>query len=347
MRLTDQPPFGGGAWNFPMKVSIVAPVYNEESVILEFFQRIEAILPIFMDKFNINRDNIEILLINDGSVDGSFDLLKCISDNNTGYKLIDLSRNYGHQIAITAGIENSQGDAIVIIDVDLQDPPEIILPLYEKFLEGYDVVNAVRTKREGESFFKIITAKLFYRVLNKLTHVDIPLDTGDFRIINRRVADTLNQMREKQRFVRGMISWVGFKQTGIPYNRDKRYAGKTKYPLNKMIKLALDGITSFSSFPLRLSSYLGFMAAFFGFIYSVVVLYTKLFTDTAVPGWASINCVVLFLGGAQLICLGMIGEYLSRIYDEAKARPLYLIAGIYGKPQTDTVINDFGYAEKC
>lgn len=330
-----------------MKVSIVAPVYNEESVILEFFQRIEAILPIFMDKFNINRDNIEILLINDGSVDGSFDLLKCISDNNTGYKLIDLSRNYGHQIAITAGIENSQGDAIVIIDVDLQDPPEIILPLYEKFLEGYDVVNAVRTKREGESFFKIITAKLFYRVLNKLTHVDIPLDTGDFRIINRRVADTLNHMREKQRFVRGMISWVGFKQTGIPYNRDKRYAGKTKYPLNKMIKLALDGITSFSSFPLRLSSYLGFMAAFFGFIYSVVVLYTKLFTDTAVPGWASINCVVLFLGGAQLICLGMIGEYLSRIYDEAKARPLYLIAGIYGKPQTDTVINDFGYAEKC
>jgi dolichol-phosphate mannosyltransferase len=320
-----------------MKLSIVVPVYNEESVIPEFFQRMEAMLPKFMEKFAIDREAIEVLLVNDGSIDSSFDLLKDISDNKAGYKLIDLSRNYGHQIAITAGIENSQGEAVVIIDADLQDPPEIILPLYERFLEGYDVVNAVRSKREGESFFKIITAKIFYRVLNKLTHVDIPLDTGDFRIISRRVADSLNRMREKQRFVRGMISWVGFKQTGIAYNRDKRYAGKTKYPLNKMIKFALDGITSFSSFPLRLSSYLGFLAAFLGFMYSAIVIYTKIFTDTAVPGWTSIICVVLFLGGAQLICLGMIGEYLSRIHDEAKGRPLYLIAGIYGKSRTDLV----------
>jgi len=314
-----------------MKLSIVVPVYNEEGVIPEFFRRMEAVLAEFTKKNRIPREDIEVLLVNDGSQDNSFDLLKAICLNNIGYKQINLSRNYGHQIAITAGIELSRGEAVVIMDADLQDPPETILPLYDKYLEGYEVVNAVRVHREGESFFKLATAKLFYRLLKKLTQVDIPVDTGDFRIISRRVADILSSMREKERFVRGLVSWVGFKQTGIEYVREGRFAGRTKYPFSKMLKFALDGITSFSSAPLRLSAYLGFLAAILGFFYSFVVLYVRFFTDRTVPGWTSIICVVLFLGGAQLICLGMVGEYLSRIHVEAKNRPLYLIEGIYEK----------------
>lgn len=316
-----------------MRLSIVVPMFNEEAGIQEFFVRMESVISVLVNDFGLGRGEIEVLLVNDGSTDNTFNLLHHLCENHPGYRLINLSRNYGHQIAISAGIEISTGEAVVIIDGDLQDPPEFIPDLYRKFSEGYDVVSAVRSKREGETFFKLWTAKLFYRLMKKLTRVDIPLDAGDFRIISRRVAQALSQMHEKHRFIRGMVSWVGFKQTSLEYVREKRFAGETKYPLRKMLKFALDAITSFSSFPLRLSSYLGFMAASLGFFYSVVIFYTKFFTDRAVPGWTSIIIVVLFLGGVQLICLGMIGEYLSRLSEESKNRPLYLIEGVYQRKE--------------
>lgn len=312
-----------------MKLSVVVPVFNEEAIINAFYLRMESVITTLIKEYGLSRDDIEVLLVNDGSTDHSFTLLSDICENHPSYSLINLSRNYGHQIAITAGIENSTGEAVVIIDGDLQDPPEFILDLYQKYLEGYDVVSAVRSKREGETFFKLVTAKFFYRLMKKLTKVDIPLDAGDFRIISSKVVAALSRMPERHRFIRGMISWVGFKQISIEYVREKRFAGETKYPFRKMLKFALDAITSFSSIPLKLSSYLGFIAASLGFLYSLVILYTKFFTNRAVPGWTSIIIVVLFLGGIQLICLGMIGEYLSRLSEEAKSRPLYLIEGIY------------------
>jgi dolichol-phosphate mannosyltransferase len=312
-----------------LRLSVIVPVFNEEAVIQDFFLRMESVISVLIKDYGLSREDIEVIFVNDGSTDNTFDLLHHFCENHSSYSLINLSRNYGHQIAITAGIENSKGEAVATIDADLQDPPEFILTLYRKFSEGYDVVTAVRLKREGETFFKLLTAKIFYRVLKRLTRVDILVDAGDFRIISRRVAAALSQMKEKHRFVRGMVSWVGFKQTSIEYVREKRGAGETKYPLRKMLKFALDAITSFSSIPLRLSSYLGFIAASLGFLYSLVIFYTKIFTDRSVPGWASIIIVILFLGGVQLICLGMVGEYLSRLSEEAKNRPLYLIEGIY------------------
>lgn len=318
-----------------MKVSIVVPMYNEERVIPEFFRRLEAAIGSLTDRFNLDRRDVEVLFVNDGSRDNTFNFLRSICHVHPGYRLINLSRNYGHQTAITAGIEISTGDAVISMDGDLQDPPEFIPELYAKFLEGYDVVNATRKEREGESYFKLVTAKAFYRLLKKLTRFDMPVDTGDFRLISRRVAQALTGMREKNRFIRGMVSWVGFRQTNIDYRREKRFAGETKFPFRKMLKFAIDGITSFSSVPLKLSSYLGFITAFLGFLYSLVVLYTNLFTDRTVPGWTSIIIVVLFLGSVQLICLGMIGEYLSRINDETKDRPLYLIEGIYGASNSE------------
>jgi dolichol-phosphate mannosyltransferase len=247
--------------------------------------------------------------------------------------LLNLSRNHGHQIAITAGIEIALGDAISVIDGDLQDPPETIVDLYITMLKGYDVVYAVRKKRDGESFFKLFTASLFYRVLRKLTNVDIPVDTGDFRIMSRRVVNVLKSMKERHRFIRGMISWIGFNQIGMEYERNERHSGETKYTLTKMIKFAVDGITSFSSIPLKLSSYIGIITAFLGFLYSLYIIILKLFMpDTHIElGWASLIICILLLGGTQLLALGMIGEYLGRIHDETKYRPLYIIEDIYRK----------------
>ena len=303
----------------------------------------EAVLTKFNKDYSIDRDDIEVLFVNDGSIDNTFNILLQICEQYPGYKLINFSRNYGHQIAITAGIDHAKGDAVAIIDADLQDPPEFILDLYKKLLEGNDVVNAVRSKRKGETYFKLLTAKLFYQIVKKLTTVDIPMNVGDFRIISRRVADTLSKMNEKHRFIRGMVAWVGFKQTSLEYVREKRFAGKTKYPFRKMLLFSLDAITSFSSLPLKLSSYLGFITSFLGFLYSLIILYTKLFTNKSVPGWTSIIIVVLILGGIQLICLGMIGEYLSRLSEETKKRPLYLIEAIYqGKNQQGLMEPDPG-----
>jgi dolichol-phosphate mannosyltransferase len=277
--------------------------------------------------------DIEIIFVNDGSSDGTFDALKRLCMDEANYQLLNLSRNHGHQIAITAGIDLAKGDAVAVIDGDLQDPPETIVDLYGKMQEGFDVVYAVRKKREGETPFKLFTAKLFYRLLKKLTNVEIPVDTGDFRIMSRRVVTILTSMNERHRFIRGMISWIGFNQTGLEYERHERHSGETKYTLSKMIKFAFDGITSFSSIPLKLASYLGIITAMFGFLYSLYVIFLKLFVPKAQIelGWASIIIFILLLGGIQLLALGMIGEYLGRIHDETKFRPLYIVEHIYKK----------------
>ncbi|MFN8359350.1 MAG: glycosyltransferase family 2 protein [Candidatus Kapaibacterium sp.] len=314
-----------------MKLSVVVPMYNEEGIAHKFFERMEGVRSIFRERFGIERDEIEVIFVNDGSSDGTFSILKDLCEKHTGYLLLNLSRNHGHQITITAGIDLSKGDAVAVIDGDLQDPPETIADLYAKHKEGFDVVYAVRKKREGETFFKLFTAKIFYRLLKKLTNVNIPVDTGDFRIMSRRVVNVLVSMKERHRFIRGMISWIGFPQTGLEYERHERFSGETKYTLSKMIKFAFDGITSFSAVPLRLASYMGILTACAGFLYALDILRVKLFTNSTVPGWSSIVIIVLILGGVQLIALGMIGEYLGRVHDETKYRPLYIIEDIYKK----------------
>jgi len=316
-----------------MKLSIVIPMYNEEGIIQALFQRLEHTKALFNRKFDLMPSDIEIIFVNDGSSDGTFDALKRLCMDEANYQLLNLSRNHGHQIAITAGIDLAKGDAVAVIDGDLQDPPETIVDLYGKMNEGFDVVYAVRKKREGETPFKLFTAKVFYRLLKKLTNVEIPVDTGDFRIMSRRVVDILKSMNERHRFIRGMISWIGFNQTGLEYERHERHSGETKYTLSKMIKFAIDGITSFSSIPLKLASYLGVITAMFGFLYSLYVIILKLFVPKAniELGWASIIIFILLLGGIQLLALGMIGEYLGRIHDETKFRPLYIVEHIYTK----------------
>jgi len=318
-----------------MKLSVVVPVYNEEKIIAEFRSRMDGVILDLYKKFKVAKNEVEIIFINDGSTDATFDILKDLCTNNDCYKMVNLSRNYGHQLSITAGICISSGDAVVIIDGDLQDPPEFIIDLYSKFLEGYDVVYAVRKKRRGEGFFKLLTAGIFYRLLSGLTNVNIPVDTGDFRIISRRVADAFSGMKEHHRYVRGMISWIGFRQTGIEYERDARSAGKSKYPLGKMIKFALDGITSFSTIPLKLASYLGFLTAFAGFLYALYVIYLKIWVKSPVTGWSSLMVAFLLMSGIQLLAIGFIGDYIGRINDEVKNRPLYYIEGIYSKSDSE------------
>ncbi len=312
-----------------MKISVVVPMYNEEGTVQRFFERMEGVRQIFFERFSIGRDDCEVIFINDGSRDNTLHILKDICIGNNGYTLINLSRNHGHQTAITAGIDAAKGDAVAVIDGDLQDPPEFIADMYAKFLEGFDVVYAIRRKREGETFFKLFTAKVFYRLLKKLTNVDIPLDTGDFRIMSRRVVNVFSSLRERHRFIRGMISWIGFPQIGLEYERHERFAGATKYTLSKMLKFAADGITSFSAVPLKLASYLGVSTAIFGFLYALYTVYLRLFTDIPIQGWSSIIVAVLIIGGVQLIALGMIGEYLGRVHDETKYRPLYIVENLY------------------
>jgi polyisoprenyl-phosphate glycosyltransferase len=267
-----------------------------------------------------------LVFVNDGSRDGTLDILERTAGNDRNVKVLSFSRNFGHQVAVTAGIDKAKGNAIIIIDADLQDPPELISEMLKLWEQGYDVVYAKRKRRKGESLFKRTTARLFYLVLDKLSDIRIPLDTGDFRLIDAKVADELRRMRERNRFLRGMVSWIGFKQTPIEYEREERFAGETKYPLKKMIKLALDGIISFSSKPLKLSQYLGFFAVICAmaiFIYSLV--YRLVGGKNLVTGWASIMTTVAFLGGVQLISIGILGEYIGRMYEESKGRPLYII----------------------
>ena len=300
------------------RYSIIAPCYNEEGNLPELFRRIREIM-------EQTGETWELVLINDGSIDRTPEIMRELHTTDSRVHYVDFARNFGHQIAVTAGIDYAQGDAVIIIDADLQDPPELILEMIEKWQEGYEVVYAVRTERKGEGWFKLFTAKLFYRLIYRITDVDIPLDTGDFRLMDRKVVDALKQMKERHRFIRGMTSWVGFKQTGVYYTREERFAGETKYPFRRMFKFALDAVTSFSFFPLQMAMYLGFIIAGLSALGVLGVIIGRLFGNQAFFGQATTLVMVLFLGGVQLISLGIIGEYLGRIYDEVKGRPMYVV----------------------
>ncbi|MDN3955573.1 glycosyltransferase family 2 protein [Sporolactobacillus laevolacticus] len=300
------------------KYSVVVPVYNEEKVIYESYKRLKTVMDRTYERY-------ELLFVNDGSRDRTSEMLNYISKGDTNVKVIEFSRNFGHQIAITAGMDYASGQAVVVIDADLQDPPELILKMIEKWQEGYDVVYGKRVERKGETFFKKMTASLFYRTLRMSTEIDIPLDTGDFRLIDRRVCEEMKRIPEKNRFIRGLVSWVGFKQTAIEYIRDERFAGETKYPLKKMLKLSVDGLTSFSYKPLKLATYGGALLSIAGFAYMIIALALKLFTSSTVPGWTSLIVIQLLFSGFTLFILGVIGEYIGRIYDETKDRPLYIV----------------------
>ena len=299
--------------------SVIVPLYNEEAVVQDSYERIREVM-------DTTGEPYEIIFINDGSKDSTYQKVREILKKDKNVKLISFSRNFGHQSAITAGMDYCTGQAVIVIDADLQDPPEVMLKMIEKWKEGYEVVYGKRIKRKGETLFKKATAKIFYRILSKTTDVEIPIDTGDFRLIDRKVCDALKTMPERNRYVRGLISWLGFRQTGVEFVREKRLAGETKYSMKKMFKLAWDGITAFSNAPLKLATYIGVSISAVSFLYLLVVICQKLFTDTTVQGWASLVAISLFFNGVILIVLGIIGEYIRRIYDEAKGRPIYIIS---------------------
>ena len=299
--------------------SIVVPVFNERESLPELYRRVK-------ETMESTGEAWELIFVDDGSQDGSTGIIRDLGKQDTHVRPIIFARNFGHQIAITAGLDYSKGRAVVVMDSDLQDPPEVILELIAKWREGYQVAYAVRAEREGETWFKKTTASLFYRIIYRITDVKIPLDTGDFRLMDRQVVEVLKQMRERHRFPRGMGAWVGFRQAPVPYRRAARVAGVTKYPFKKMFKLALDAITSFSYFPLQVASYFGFTAAGVSIIAIPVVIVMRLFGHEAFLGQASTLLAVLFLGGVQLICVGVLGEYIGRIYDEVKGRPLYIVS---------------------
>lgn len=308
--------------NHPV-ISLVIPIWNEEAVIPELYRRVLQVMDAAGEPW-------ELICVNDGSSDRSLDLLVALRNEDERVKVIDFSRNFGHQIAITAGADFAEGDAVIVMDADLQDPPEIILRMIEEWRAGYEVVYAKRAKREGETWFKLLTASAFYRLLQNITDVEIPLDTGDFRLMDRRVVLAMRQLREKHRFMRGLSSWVGFKQTGVEYERAERYAGETGYPLQKMVRLALTAITGFSYLPLQLATYLGFGLAGISLLGIIITIVLRLSGSEFFLGQATTLVSVLFLGGIQLIVLGIIGEYLGRIYDEVKGRPLYIVSRAYG-----------------
>ena len=299
--------------------SIIVPIYNEISCLDVLYSRLSEVL-------DSTGESWELVLVDDGSKDGSTEMIRELSQKDPRVRAVIFARNFGHQIAVTAGMDYSRGEAVAIIDADLQDPPEVILDLIEKWKEGYEVVYAVRAEREGETWFKMFTASLFYRIIFKITDVDIPMDTGDFRLLDRKVVDVMGNMKERHRFLRGMGAWVGFKQIGVPYRRAARFAGETHYPFRKMFKLALNAITGFSYFPLQLATYMGFISAGISIVTIPVVVIMRLAGDQAFLGQASTLIAVLFLGGVQLISLGILGEYIGRIYDEVKGRPLYIVS---------------------
>ena len=298
--------------------SIVAPIYNELDNLPELYRRVKQVM-------DSTGEPWELLLVDDGSTDGSTEIICALAREDKQVRPIIFARNFGHQIAITAGWDYARGDAVVIIDADLQDPPELILEMAKKWREGYEVVYAVRAEREGESWFKLWTASVFYRLIYRITYVKIPLDTGDFRLMDRKVVDVLKQMRERHRFPRGMSAWVGFKQVGVEYKRAARVAGETKYPFRKMFRLAINAVTSFSYFPLQVATFFGFISAGVAALSIPVVVYMRITGSQAFFGQATTLIAVLFLGGVQLISLGVLGEYIGRLYDEAKGRPLYII----------------------
>lgn len=299
-----------------MLLSVIVPVFNEEEVVEKTFRTLESVLK------DVEH---ELIFVNDGSKDNTRVIVEQLLHEFPGHRLINFSRNFGHQAAFSAGLQNAQGQAVVIIDGDLQDPPELIHEMLQKWQEGYQVVYAQRRTRKGETFFKKITAHYFYRILNSLTNIDIPPDTGDYRLMDRAVVNHINALPERSRFLRGLVCWVGFRRMGLQYDRAERTAGTSKYPLRKMLRLALDGITSFSTAPLNLSFTLGLISTIFAFIIGVWGIVEKImYPSTTSPGWTSLIVAIVFLGGIQLITIGILGEYIGRIYEEVKQRPLFI-----------------------
>ncbi len=314
----------------PPRFSVVAPVYNEEELVQAFYQRVRDVMEGLGEPW-------ELVLINDGCHDRSPALMDEIHEQDPEHVVvIHFSRNFGHQLAITAGMDYARGDAVVVIDSDLQDPPEVIPDLIAKWREGYEVVYAVRSEREGETWFKLFTADLFYRLIQSLTAVQIPMEAGDFRLVDRGALEALKRMREQHRFVRAMVSWVGFRQIGVPYKRFARTAGESKYPFRKMFKLALDAITGFSMFPLKLALWGGAIATALGGLLALGLLILRLSGQTPLAGQGLTAGLVLFLGGAQLLSVGILGEYVGRIYDEVRRRPLYLVREVRGGAVDET-----------
>jgi len=307
--------------------SVVVPAHNEEGVIEELAARLTEV----MDALD---GDAEAILVDDGSRDRTYELMLEAASVDPRFRLIRLSRNFGHQIALTAGVDLAAGDAVIVLDADLQDPPEVILDLAARWREGYDIVYAVREVRDGETRFKRATASAFYRAFNRISEVEVPVDVGDFRLVDRRALDVFSQMRESNRFVRGMFSWIGLRQTGVPYHRHERFAGETKYPLRKMVRFAATGVISFSAAPLRAALNLGFFVSIVSFLILVWSLIVNLGGFFNVPGWTSIVVVVCFIGGIQLVVLGVIGEYIGDIHAEVKRRPLYVISELENFPDS-------------
>ena len=303
----------------PIALSVVVPVFNEREALPELYRRVNAVI----DELRVTH---ELILVNDGSRDGSWEVILSLALADRRVKALSLSRNFGHQLAITAGLHAASGDAVVVMDSDLQDPPELIVSMYERFREGYDVVFAQRRARKGETLWKRTTAKAFYRLMRQMTALDIPVDTGDFRLMSRRVAEDLRRLHEQNPFIRGLVTWVGYSQVAVLYDRDRRYGGLTKFSTAKMMKFALDGITSFSSQPLRLASHVGLFFALASLALMVgLVVYRVSGGTNLVHGWTSLIVAVLFLGGLNLIAIGLLGEYIGRIYEQVKGRPMYLV----------------------
>ncbi|NJL56956.1 glycosyltransferase family 2 protein [bacterium] len=308
----------------PPKYSFVVPVYNEEETLLELHRRVSAV----MDRLD---GVVELVLVNDGSRDRSLALMRELHQKDPRVCYISLARNFGHQIAVTAGLNFTRGDVVVVLDADLQDPPELILDMVEEWRQGYQVVYAQRTQRHQENWFKRFTAYAFYRILKRLADVDIPTDTGDFCLMDRQVVDVLNALPERNRYIRGLRSWIGFNQTAVKFERDRRFAGDVKYTFRKSLALAINGLVSFSKVPLRLSTYLGLFAAALGLLMAILVLYWRFFqSDSNLTGEATIVVAIFFLGATQLLCIGILGEYVGRIYEEVKGRPLYTVGEVAG-----------------
>jgi len=302
----------------PIKYSIVIPLYNEEGIISLLVERLQQLISEFDGP-------AEVIMVDDGSRDATYPLAQAVTEADPRFKLIQFSRNFGHQMAITAGMDAAAGDAVIIMDADLQDPPYVVLQMIEKWQEGYEVVYGLRQQRQGERLFKTATASMFYGLLHRIGDIDTPVDVGDFRLVDRRALNAFLQMRENNRYVRGMFSWVGFKQTGVPYTREERAVGTTHYTLRKMVKLASNGIMGFSTAPLRLATWVGVLASLLAFAFGLWVFGKALLFGDRVAGYPSLMVVILFMGGVQMLALGVIGEYLGRNYAESKQRPLYFI----------------------
>lgn len=321
------------------EVSVVFPVYNEHENLDVLFERVH---PVLQEAAN---GSFEVIFVDDGSVDGSEELLDALSERDRRYKVIHFSRNFGHQAALQAGLEATEGKAVVLMDADLQDPPELISRFIAKWREGYKVVYAVRKKRK-EAAWKRLAYYVFYRSMRFIAEIDAPLDAGDFCLMDRRVVDTLVRLPERNRFLRGLRSWVGFKQIGIEYERDARNAGEPKYSLKKLIGLALSGYVGFSSFPLRIAAWLGLSSSLAGFAVTIWVIFSRIFLPHVPQGWASTIAVILFVGGVQLVMLGVIGEYLGRVYDEVRQRPLYVISSRVGFVNSEMSVETVEFADQ-